>query len=80
MKTCYLCRGEVVKKRVNVKRIFDQRMIVIEDVPAEVCIQCGEQYFSPDVVLKMEKIKKAKKFPGEQMLEVPVRHFSQANK
>ncbi len=35
----------------------------IKDVPAELCQQCGEKYFSPDVYKAMENLAKAKEKP-----------------
>ena len=31
-------------------------MLLFEDVPAEVCRQCGEVYFSPDILEIMDHI------------------------
>ncbi len=42
--------------------------MVIEDVPAEVCQQCGEKYFSPEVYKTMENLVKTK--------EKTVRHIA----
>lgn len=59
MKKCYLCQqGNIEKKIVTVEREWEGKKIIIENVPAEVCDQCGEKYFDPDTTLKLEKIKK----------------------
>ncbi|MCL2860615.1 MAG: YgiT-type zinc finger protein [Oscillospiraceae bacterium] len=31
-------------------------MIIVKDVPADVCTQCGERYFDDDVMENLEKI------------------------
>ena len=43
-------------------------LVVIEDVPAEVCRQCGEKYFSSEEYKEMENLAKTK--------EKPVKHIA----
>ncbi|WP_373895577.1 type II toxin-antitoxin system MqsA family antitoxin [Virgibacillus natechei] len=77
MKKCYICNGDIETKRVSVEREWNGKKIVIQDVPAEVCEQCGERYFDGETTLRLEKIKKATVFPDEQKVQVPttVRDF-----
>ncbi|KAF5426249.1 hypothetical protein C5S39_15135 [Candidatus Methanophagaceae archaeon] len=65
---CYFCRGKVIEKRVGVDFRWGDELMVIEDVPAEVCQQCGEKYFSPEVYKTMENLVKTK--------EKTVRHIA----
>lgn len=55
---CYFCKGKIVEKRVRVDFRWGEELVVIEDVPAEVCQQCGEKYFSPEVYKAMENLAK----------------------
>ncbi len=41
MKTCYMCHGKLKKALIDVSI----EGVVVRDVLAEVCTQCGEQYF-----------------------------------
>ncbi|QDI91588.1 type II toxin-antitoxin system MqsA family antitoxin [Salicibibacter halophilus] len=77
MKKCFLCKGDLTHQRVSVERKWNDKKIIIEDVPAEVCEQCGEHYFDGETTLKLEKIKKAGVFPQEQLVNIPasVRDF-----
>lgn len=75
MNKCVMCGGTVNYCKVDVERKWQNRLVIIEGVPANVCEQCGEQYFDSDVVLQMEQIKKAINFPGERFVKVPVRRF-----
>jgi hypothetical protein len=43
---------------------------VIEEVPAKVCNECGERYYSAEVSREMEKI--AIEGKKEQIIEVPL--------
>lgn len=35
---------------------WGEHVYIFEDVPAEVCSQCGEVYFAPDVLDVMDEI------------------------
>ena len=50
METCYFCKGKVVKKTIKHVHSWGEKVLLFEDVPAEVCRQCGEVYFSPDIL------------------------------
>lgn len=53
---CFMCRGKTEKKLVNYIVDMDTTIIIIKDVPANVCTQCGERYFDDEVMKKLEKI------------------------
>ena len=52
MKKCYMCQGEV-KKVLTQARIND---VIVNDVPAEVCQRCGEQYFDTKTATFIQKV------------------------
>ena len=49
MRECYFCKGKTEKQRVTVDYRWGDKLVVIENVPAEVCTQCGERYFDAGV-------------------------------
>lgn len=52
---CYFCRvGKLEERQVTLALQKQGQLIVLEDVPAEVCDTCGEKYFTPDVSRKIE--------------------------
>lgn len=53
---CIMCKGLTEKKTVNYILDLDNTIIIIKDVPANVCKQCGERYFDNDVMENLEKI------------------------
>lgn len=53
---CFMCKGETEKRLVNYIIDLNTSIIIIKDVPANVCTQCGERYFEDDVMEKLEKI------------------------
>ena len=54
MTMCYFCKGKVVEKKIRHVHHWGNELIIFDDVPAEVCQQCGEVYFSPEVLERMD--------------------------
>lgn len=47
---CFVCKhGEVKDSTTTVTLERGKTTLVIKDVPARVCANCGEAYFEPDV-------------------------------
>ncbi|MDH7486233.1 MAG: type II toxin-antitoxin system MqsA family antitoxin [Anaerolineae bacterium] len=55
MTRCYFCKGKLTEKKIHHVHHWGERIVVFEDVPAEVCQQCGEVYFRPEVLEKMDE-------------------------
>ena len=53
---CFMCKGEVTDKKVNYMVDLESTIIIIKDVPAKVCTQCGEQYFEDKTSENIENI------------------------
>lgn len=45
--TCRYCDGELEARLVTRLQRYNDQWYIIENVPALVCRQCGEQYFTP---------------------------------
>ncbi|MDP2753038.1 MAG: type II toxin-antitoxin system MqsA family antitoxin [Nitrospirota bacterium] len=70
---CDLCGGELVHKKVNLELHIQKELVICEDLPADVCKQCGEKYFDAEVSKKIDKfIKKYKKEKPLRYISVPV--------
>ncbi len=74
MKRCYFCKGELIEKQVTHVHSWADKLILFKQAPAEVCKQCGEVYFKPEVVEAFDKatahLEKIK-----QTIQVPVVPF-----
>ncbi len=46
---CLFCQGELEPQLVTRAQEYEGRWIVIENLPALVCRQCGERFYTPDV-------------------------------
>lgn len=51
------------------------RFYIIEHVPARVCKETGQQYFSPDTVERIQAILKSDKKP-DKVIETPVYEYA----
>jgi YgiT-type zinc finger domain-containing protein len=75
MESCRHC-GSHDLRSMEVRSAFwlDDRLVVIEDIPALVCGSCREQYYSDDTVILLD-LMRGDGFPPEQArteLRVPV--------
>ncbi len=52
---CTYCRGGVEERRIEYDYRRQGKLLVVSNVPAGVCRQCGETYFTPEVLKKMDK-------------------------
>lgn len=70
---CDLCGGELEHKKVNFELHIRKELVICEDLPANVCKQCGEKYFDAEVSLKIDEfIKKYQKEKPSRYIPVPV--------
>lgn len=54
--TCFLCKGDTEQRFKTHAITLDKCVIIIKNVPALICKQCGEVYFADDVMQKLEAI------------------------
>ncbi len=64
----------MIEKKVTYVLELDKRVIIIENVPARVCLETGEKFFSPETVEKIQETVWSKKKPS-RLVETPVFNF-----
>jgi YgiT-type zinc finger domain-containing protein len=69
--TCEYCGGPIVERRVTLHRKVKKKYVLIENVPAGVCAQCGMRYFAANVLKTVEESIRGRK-PAEREVVVPV--------
>lgn len=53
---CDVCRiGDRVERLVRYQITVDDRLIVVDNVPAVVCDNCGETTFTPETVARLQQ-------------------------
>jgi len=71
LEKCYFCKAKVVEQQITIDYRWGDIPVVIKDVPAGVCEQCGEKYLSSDVYKELERLAKNKShFIGKMAVDV----------
>ncbi len=65
----------LVERRVTYTLAVEGHLVIIENVPARVCLETGERFFSPETVEHLQQIIWEKQKP-KRMVEVPVFEFA----
>jgi YgiT-type zinc finger domain-containing protein len=68
---CEYCGGDIVEKRVTLYRKVKGNYVIIEDVPAGVCTQCGTRYYAANVLKTIEESIRGRRKAEREVL-VPV--------
>lgn len=53
---CFICKSETEEKKINYMVDLEDTIIIIKGVPAKVCSNCKEQYFSDETSKNIEDI------------------------
>lgn len=53
---CTFCGGDVEERQIEYDYRRKGQLLVVNNVPTGVCQQCGEKYFTPDVLKKMDEL------------------------
>ncbi len=53
---CTYCGGEVGEEKIDYDYRREGHLMVVSNVPAGVCRQCGEKFFRPNVLKQMDFI------------------------
>ncbi len=73
---CVFCGDcKVEKKLVTFVYEDDDRYLLIENVPADVCLKCGERLYSPEVADQLLRFSR-NEYEPKKTIEVPVYNFS----
>ena len=64
----------MTERRVTYTLEMDGRFFIIENVPARVCEETGEEFFSPDTVEKLHALVRGQQ--PKRLIETPVYEFA----
>ena len=53
---CGICKAEMEEKKVTYTEDINQGVVVIRQVPAQVCTECGNTWYSGTVAAQLEKL------------------------
>jgi len=69
--TCEYCGGPIVEKRVTLHRKVRGHYVLLENVPAGVCTECGTRYYAANVLKTIEESLRGRRQAKREVL-VPV--------
>jgi len=55
---CYFCGGKLKQSSATIPFMVGSNVVVIRQVPAEMCVQCGEPIMESDVARVVERLLK----------------------
>jgi len=55
-KECPVCGGIIEKGKTTYTVDMDSGLVVVRNVPARVCSQCGEEWIPPEIAKNLERI------------------------
>ncbi|WP_337372573.1 type II toxin-antitoxin system MqsA family antitoxin [Megasphaera sp.] len=56
MTNCTFCKGDLQDALTTFTIDLDSCIVIIRNVPSQVCTQCGETYYSTEVMQQLYKI------------------------
>jgi len=54
--SCFMCKGDLENKNTTFMVELDNCIIIIKNVPSQVCKQCGEVTYSNEVAKQLENL------------------------
>ena len=73
---CGICKAEMEASTVSYTEDIEQGVVVVRHVPAQVCSECGNIWYSGTVTAQLEKI--VDKFAASAGSEVSVINFAKS--
>jgi YgiT-type zinc finger domain-containing protein len=73
---CPFCKGDTEQQLIRYVQEYDGQVVIVENVPALVCDQCGETLFRPEIVEKLQRIVWGET-PQTREVKVPFYDFEQ---
>ncbi len=64
-----------VEQKVTYAVELDGKFIIVENVPARVCVETGEQFFAPETVERLQQTVWERRKP-RRLIETPVFEFA----
>lgn len=53
---CAVCKGEVEERLIRYVQEIDGCVVIVENVPADVCVECGERFIRSDVAERIQTV------------------------
>lgn len=74
---CAFCHGQIKRTITTYTQPYEKGFVVVENVPAWECEQCGETYFDPEMVERLQNLIHSGAEPV-RLIETPVYDLNKA--
>jgi YgiT-type zinc finger domain-containing protein len=74
---CYLCDGKTEHRNVTAENWWGDELSLVENVPAWVCVQCGEVYFDAATSRALDRLRRTHP-AAARTITVPIYAFEAA--
>jgi len=71
---CFMCKGQIDDKETTFMADIEKCIIIVKNVPSQVCRQCGEISYGDDVARSLEAIVNSLK---NSITEIAVANYSE---
>lgn len=68
---CEYCSGDIRQKHVTVNHWYEDKLVIIKNVPVGVCDQCGERYYEAAILDQLDTLAQDSEAAKEK-ISVPV--------
>ncbi len=68
---CEYCSGDIRPQKVTVNYSYKDKLVIIKDVPAGVCQECGQRYYAASTLEKLDAMAQNSETAPER-ISVPV--------
>ena len=76
---CSICGGGKIDSTTSFTVDYNTGVVVIRDVPAKVCLQCGEEWIADNIASKLEEIVSISKKQNQEILIAKFDNYSLAS-
>ena len=73
---CGICKAEIEETTVTYTEDIKQGVVVIRNVPAQVCTECGNTWYTGTVAMQLEKM--VDRFASSAESEVSILNFKKS--
>ncbi|MCF7810323.1 type II toxin-antitoxin system MqsA family antitoxin [bacterium] len=64
---CPFCGGRITPGTTTFSADLDTGVIIVRDVPAQICCQCGEEWFTSDVSQRLDELAEDMRIKGSEV-------------
>lgn len=76
---CPICHGVKIDSTTSFTVDYNSGVVVVRDVPAKVCMQCGEEWIQDEVASKLEEIVSIAKKQNQEIFIAKFSSYSLAS-